>query len=221
MKKLFAFCFVISSAFSLDCYAQTDVDVDYFPGYRQAICVVPQYAVISGIRIDYERKISSRNQWLVFSPQYYSNSNGYSGYHDMTGTGLNVFYKQYLWQADRKNGHDHSRSKLYFSAGPTFQYFSLLSIEEVPEEFTENGITYIQFHSEEVPTRIYKLGLNVDFGYQVTLNRFILDFYLGIGMRHALDENGEKMDDLNDDWLDYGYSGALMDGGVRLGFLLK
>lgn len=216
LASCFAFLLVINSIG----FAQSDKSLDEFEGFNNAVYIVPQYTAISGIRVDYERKLKDSKQWLLFAPQIYLDNDGNDEYYQMTGFGMNVYYKLFLVHSKKKNENGLSRTTVYFSAGPTFQHFSLQSIEEVPDEFTEEGITYIRFNTSEVTTKINKFGANANFGLQFTFDRFIIDFYGGVGVRYALDSDGDLMDYYNDNWLDYGYSGILLDGGVRLGFFI-
>jgi hypothetical protein len=119
------------------------------------------------------------------------------------------------------NGNGLPRTNAYFATGPAFQYFSMRSTEEVPEEYIDNGIAYIRYNPKEVSTRINKAGLNADFGVQFIFDRFSLDFFSGVGVRFAFDESGEIMDYFNEYWLDFGYTGFLLNGGIRLGFMMN
>jgi len=220
MMKFFTVALCIFLTFHIKSYCQPGDAEDHFEGFRNAVSILPQYVSLSGLRIDYERKLNKHNQWLVIGPQYYSDKNGYDVYNKLSGAGLNAYFKIFLSQSQKKNENGLSRSTVYFSSGPTFQYFNLTSVEEVPEEFTENGTTYIRFNPRDFHTKIYKMGANADFGFQFAFDRFIFDLYLGMGIRFALDENGKEMDYFNDEWLDFGYSGILLDGGLRFGFFI-
>lgn len=218
--KIFYTCFVIFLVIHATGYAQTDQPPDEFEGFKNTISIVPQYVAISGIRIDYERKLNSGNTWLVIAPQLYVDNNGYDNFDQLTGFGMNAYYKMYLFHSKKKNTNGLSRTTLYFSAGPTYQHLNLVATEEVPYETVELGITYTRFASAEVTTRVNKIGGNADFGMQFAFGRFLLDFYAGIGIRYAIDENGNMMEYHNYGWLDFGYSGILLDGGIRLGFFI-
>lgn len=195
--------------------------VDPFPGYRQAVFLAPQYVAISGIRVDYERKLRKGHQWIVIAPQYYSDQNGYEDFDSFTGYGINMYFKRFLSHSVRVNDNGLPRTNVYFATGPAFQNFAMRSTEEVPEEFIDNGVTYIRYSQNEVKTRIYKTGLNADFGVQIITDRFSIDFYGGVGLRLAFDENGEIMDYFNEYWIDFGYTGFLLNGGIRLGFMVR
>lgn len=194
---------------------------DPFPGFRQSVFLVPQYVALSGIRVDYEHKLGNGQQWLVLAPQFYSDRNGYESFDSFTGIGLNAYYKKFLSHSIRVNDNGLHRTNVYFATGPVFQNFWMQSTEEVPEEYLDNGVNYIRYNQSEVKTKIFRTGVNADFGVQYIFDRFSIDFYGGVGIRFAFDDNGNIMVFFNDYWTDFGYTGFLLDGGIRLGFMMK
>lgn len=218
--KLFSFCLILILSINSLVHAQSGSSSTDPVDYKNAIAIVPQYATIAGFRIDYERRIKNNDKWLLFAPQLYLNKGNLEGYEEMTGYGMNVYYKQFLFHSNNKNSNNISKTNIYFSIGPTFQHFSLTDVEELPVEFIQDGVTYIRFTSGEVITRINKIGANANFGLQFTFGLFILDIYTGIGIRYAFDEDGHLTDIHNSQWVDYGYSGMLLDGGIRFGFFI-
>lgn len=194
---------------------------DAFPGIGQAVFLVPQYVALSGIRVDYERKFGKGQHWLVLAPQFYSDHNGYESFDRFTGIGLNAYYKKFLSHSIKVNDNGLHQTNVYFATGPVFQKFWMQSIEEVPEEYMDNGVVYIRYNQSDVDTGIIRAGLNADFGIQFIFDRFSIDFYGGVGVRFAFDEEGKIMDFFNDYWTDFGYTGFLLDGGLRLGFMMK
>jgi hypothetical protein len=58
----------------------------------------------------------------------------------------------------RQNRNGTSKTNIYFSGGPVFQYFKMKELEQIPEEFVEDGITYIRFNSQSHSTKIYRLA---------------------------------------------------------------
>ena len=219
MRKVI-FLLTIGFLMNTSVKAQGAEDIDPFSGINHALFILPQYAAVSGIRVDYERKLKNGRNWMVFAPQYYSNNNGFDQFDSFNGLGLNMYYKKFLSHSQRRNRNETSRTNIYFSTGPVFQYFNMKSTEEIPEQFFEDGIEYIRFNAEEHSTKIYRIGADATFGMQFIFDRFSLDFFGGAGLRVALDENGETMDYFNEYWVDFGYSGILLTGGIRLGFII-
>lgn len=218
--RFFNLClFLILAIFSTS-FGQADEPTDQFDGFKNTLAIVPQYAAISGIRIDYERKFKGGNHWLLVSPQVYVDNSPYFEYDQLTGFGMNIYYKYFLHYSNQKNSNGMSRTTVYCAAGPTYQRYKLKGPEQVPFEFTENGVTYIGFKTVDGATVYRKYGGNVNFGLQFAFERFLLDLYAGIGIRYTIDENGNMAEIFNDGWLDIAYSGILLDGGVRLGIFL-
>ncbi len=201
--------------------AQQIGNVDPFPGVSQAVFILPQYVAVSGIRVDYEFKLGSGQHWIVMAPQFYSEQNGYESYDSFKGLGLNAYFKKFLSHSVRMNDNGLHRTNVYFATGPVFQKFWMQSTEEVPEEYLDNGITYIRYNLSEVKTGIFRTGLNADFGVQYIYDRFSIDLYGGVGVRVAFDKNGDIMDFFNEQWIDFGYTGFLLNGGIRFGFMMK
>ncbi len=219
MLRLFAIAVLVYFSWVVDCRGQHTQKQDPFPDFNHALFIVPQYVALSGMRLDYEMKMNNSKKWMVFSPQFFTDRNGYEAYETMSGIGLNACYKTFLSHSTRVNENGVPRTNVYFATGPMFQSFRLTGPEEVPEVFTEDGIDYIRFTTQEVTSKIYRPGFNADFGMQFIFDRFALDLYGGIGLRLAFDDNWEIMDDFNDYWTDFGFTGFLLNGGIRLGFI--
>ncbi len=219
MKKIFLTLCIICPAFT---FAQDISPEDPFPKYQRALSFLPQYVGIYGIRMDYERKLANGAHWLVFAPQYYyGQTDGLEWYDELKGAGLNTYFKKFVYHYGKLNYNKLFRTNIYVQAGPTFQYFNLKSSEQYPEEYRENGVTYIRFNTQDINTKVYKVGLNIDFGMQFMFDQFLMDFYLGIGYRHAFDNHNILETDSESYWLDPTYTGVLLDGGVRFGFMMK
>lgn len=212
---------LISVVISADCHSQFLTQPDPFPNLNHALFIVPQYVALSGMRFDYEQKLKNGKKWLVLSPQFYADRNGFEQFEKMSGVGFNAAYKKFLSHSTKVNDNGVPRTNVYFSTGPLFQYFSLTGPEEYPEIFVEDGIEYIRFNTQDVTTTIYRAGVNVDFGLQFVFGQFSLDLYSGVGMRMAFDKNWRLMDNYNDYWTDLGYTGFLLNGGVRLGLMFR
>ena len=48
---------------------------------NNALSVVPQYVLISGIRVDYERRLGKGDFWLVLAPQFYNDNSNANDYY--------------------------------------------------------------------------------------------------------------------------------------------
>jgi len=198
------------------------------PVLKNAIALLPQYALYRGIRVDIERRLKSGDHWLVFANQfyldvenntYYYNEGDYGDYESMLGVGLNVYFKTIVFKSRKINAISGlPRQSIYLQAGPNFQYFSLQNEEEVATPFTDvNGTTYFQFNLETVSKPIYRFGALANAGWQLAFDRFLFDLYIGMGIKYSLDGDGNLIKDSNSQWVRPTFSGILLDGGLRFG----
>lgn len=181
-----------------------------------SVGVVPQYAIISGLRADFDFKLNSKNHWLVVAPQLYlSNSDNFNNeYNSMFGIGVEIQHKIFMKKELNKKG-------IYFAYGPTFNYYSVKDDGLTTKAFVEDGGSYIGLEDGEITTNIVKFGGNFIVGAQFVIADFMyIDPYVGMGMRFSYDNQTSGLHDYyNDWWADMGYSGTLMVGGVRIGII--
>lgn len=184
---------------------------------RMGIGFVPQYTISGGMRFDIDRSISKKsNQWLIISPQVFMLTGSRYG-HDfekLTGVGLDVKHKIYLKPNTLKP------VGFYAQYGVMFQYFSIKENRQYTEPVAENGVEYFEVVEGELSTKLYKLGGNFHLGYQWLLNdKVYFDIYTGAGIRISHNNHTDGFDTwYNNYWVDYGYSGTLLDAGFRVGF---
>jgi hypothetical protein len=212
MKKILLLISIVTFGSSL-VFAQ---EKEIF-GSRMGIGFVPQYAISGGMRFDIDRSISkTSNQWLIVSPQVFMVTGGRFGheFEELTGFGLDIKHKIYL--------KPNSMKPLGFYAqyGIMFQHFSIIENRQYTESYTENGIGYYEVVEGEVNTKLNKYGGNFHLGYQWLLgNKVYIDIYTGAGIRISHNNQIDGLDTwYNDYWVDYGYSGTLLDAGFRVGF---
>ena len=186
-------------------------------GPRTGIGFVPQYTISGGLRFDIDRSISKiSNQWLIISPQVFALT-GMRYDHDfeeLLGVGLDLKHKIYL--------DPNSMKPLGFYAqyGLMFQYFSITENRTYTELIPENGIEYYEVVEGSLNTKLYKMGGNFHLGYQWLVgDKVYFDIYTGAGIRISHNNRNEGFDTwYNNYWVDYGYSGTLLDAGFRVGF---
>lgn len=220
--------FILSFMIALPTLAQQEAAVELPNQPQNAISFVPQYAFLKGIRVDYEKRLKNSDHWVVMAPQiyldaantnnYYYDNGNYDNYESMVGLGLNLYYKSIIFKSDRVNWKSGlPRHSIYFSAGPNYQHFSLTNTEEVAVPYIDNGTTYYQFDVQEVKKSINKFGGVADVGWQLAFDRFLLDLYLGVAIKYAVDGNGSMIKTNYSQWTDMSYTGILLDGGIRVG----
>ena len=186
-------------------------------GPRTGIGFVPQYTISGGLRFDIDRSVSkTSNQWLIISPQVFALT-GMRYDHDfeeLLGVGLDLKHKIYL------NPNSMKPLGFYAEYGVMFQYFSITENRQFTEPFTENGVEYYEVVTGDLNTRLYKMGGNFHLGYQWLVgDKVYFDIYTGAGIRISHNNHNEGFDTwYNNYWVDYGYSGTLLDAGFRVGF---
>jgi len=180
---------------------------------------VPQYATVYGMRLDMDiRVMKDKPHWLILSPQFYynANNNGNQEYLNMTGGGFDLHYRLYLNAGSLPKGP-------YFTPGLCFQFYNVEEYEYVSVPYLENGVHYFYMEEQEVKRHFFKTGPSILLGYQFVLNRVMyIDLYGGIGFRLSMVNNGDGNStnyEYDDWWGDLGYSGMLLNGGVRVGVI--
>lgn len=197
---------------------------------NNALSIIPQYALIRGIRLDYERRLGNGDLWLLVAPQlyidntptysyyyYYSNSL-YDNYDYMRGAGINVYLKWNAHKSERLDRISGLPSRLFYIAGgPTYQYFEFHRYEEVAVPYEEDGTTYYKFEYQKEKNPIQRFGGVFNMGLQFAMDPFFVDLYLGFGVKISKDKDGETIGLSNSQWLDPTYSGLHFDGGFKFG----
>jgi hypothetical protein len=184
---------------------------------QRIISLVPQYVFQNGFRFDYELTLKDNwKSWLQISPTIFlsnddSDITSYS-YNSMKGIGLEVHHKYFMKEPDERKG-------FYFAYGGGYQLLGIKSDQFVSYSYFENGNEYISFREEETTTAINRFLLNIVVGKQIVRYKpFIIDYYFGVGFRYSMDKNFNMIENFNDSWFDYGYSGSILVAGLKFGF---
>jgi len=199
MKKLLIILSVIITG---SLYAQE------VSNYSRLISFSPQYLINNGIRLDYERKISS-NKWLVVAPQLYlaekksrsaEDNVGRDDFNLMAGAGLSLALKNYALKDDNFGA--------YIGYGLYYNYFYTEYFEDTDNE-------------EEIKANIHKTGFDIILGYQlVVYNIATLDIYTGFGARKSFIDNGEYSNDkFNGFPVGFNMTGNILLLGIKIGIL--
>jgi hypothetical protein len=183
---------------------------------RTGFGYVPLYTISGGLRFDFDQSLSkTSNQWLIVSPQVFmvSGSRHQHEFNEMWGIGLDVKHKIYLKPNTMKpQGY-------YVQYGVMFQYFSITENREYVATYMEDGVEYYGIFQGDVNTRLNKVGGNFHLGHQWLIgDKVFFDIYAGAGIRISHNNRNNGFDNwYNNSWVDYGYSGTLLDAGFRLG----
>ena len=216
MKKLLLILIIFSALTSLRAQEE-QVSTSNDLKWKFAIGLVPQYAIVSGMRLDFDLKIK-KNQYLTIAPQMYYNENYkmfYPDKTDMRGVGLNLNYRFLYSKTDNPEGP-------YIGFGLVYKYFDLKYFSET---WSENSYLSNTFYTEEYGenhTEFNQFGYDLLIGYQGTYDRFFYDLYLGWGFRLSdFDKDNTDEDYWGETIFDPGYSGFLPTIGFRAGIFLK
>lgn len=216
MKKLniiFLALFISFNTFSQDDSVTLPKDL----GWKFSIGIVPQYAAISGMRLDFDIKLNDR-QYLTLAPQMYYNENYqlfYPDETDMKGVGLNLNYRYIFSKGMRPDG-------AYLGFGLIYKYYDLTYWGDEWVEYTELGSIYSTLEEMEINKKINQFGYDLLIGYEGTMDRFFYDLYIGWGFRLSDFDESESDDDFwSETIFDPGYSGFLPLIGFRAGIFLN
>jgi len=192
----------------------------------KTISIVPQYLINKGLRIDFEKQLSSR-QWLQVAPQFYMDLKGrensdYSSsdddtkdYEKMYGFGLDLNHKIFL-----KNNLARPFGG-YVSYGASYQHFSITLKGYRWDKVEVDGLPQLKPTFAEATQTIEKIGAQLCIGAQYEIVDFLFwDIYIGLGFRYSIYNSPLNIRRLEENLWDYGYSGTTLIGGFRLGVAL-
>ena len=195
------------------------------PLLRNFISFVPQYSITDGFRVDYERGIKENQIWLGLGTMFFYSQGEYYGYgtyynvNSLNGVGILPNIKFRAYNSDKVNKRSGvPRHIMYLETGPLLQYFKVNYETEIPQSFIENGVEYFEFELQEVTSSIFRTGLNLNVGWQLVLNQFVMDVYVGAGFRVSFAED-EPSEYYYAEWISPLYTGFLLNGGIKFGFL--
>lgn len=217
MKKVLAISFLVLFTAFLSAQEQESVLMPKDLEWKLSLGFVPQYAIVSGMRLDLDVKIK-QNQYLTFAPQMYYNKN-YTQFYpdktDMKGAGMNVNYRFIFSRTEVPEG-------AYIGFGLVYKYFDLAYDGDVWVNFTENDNIQQELRQQLIQKEFNQFGYDLLIGYQGTYERFFFDFYLGWGFRFSdFDEKETDHDFWGETIFDPGYEGFLPTLGFRAGIFLK
>ena len=198
---------------------------------KNYLFVVPQYLIMDGIRLDYDRTL--KNDFFrvgAGAMVFYPGGGGYAvkdfdRVTSLFGFGIMPNVKIQGYSSVKKNlGSGVSRLIIYIEFAPQFQYHRVEHETEVPQEFVENGITYYEFERGMVNSTVFRGGLNFNFGWQITLGRFVTDVYIGMGYRKSyIDPTSAPTSSgyygFSPGWESILYTGFLVNAGVKFGIV--
>ncbi|MFC2086554.1 hypothetical protein ACFLSA_00095 [Bacteroidota bacterium] len=188
--------------------------------FKLLVMGVPQHLIIHGIRVDFDYRLEG-NKWLIFSPQLYLNKIpqgteylwfNVNKFEELLGFGMAITQKNIL---SRKS----SPSGFYIAYGATYNYTKTKNADYAWVPYVENTITYYDRQPLDYEVILNKIGGNAIIGYQNEIYpKLILDGFIGFGLRYSFRDAPENTFlNYSDFEGDYGYTGTLFVGGIRLG----
>ncbi len=180
------------------------------------IALVPQYAIMGGMRIDADVRVNERH-YLTIAPQLYYSKESYMYPPDETsfsGGGLKLTYRYFPAKKAKGEGG-------YLGFGLDYKYMSFNYDDYYYYSFVEEDVEYSSVTYGENHKSFNQGGFDILIGYQFKFSsQFYLDFYTGWGFR--LSNYTQDDDDYSwgSDILDPGYSGFVPMAGIRIGIFL-
>lgn len=180
---------------------------------------VPQYLFQNGIRLEIDRQLENPHNWITISPSiYYKDKTGNwllgtQMVNSMSGAGLDLIYRWYPHGIRKRGG-------MYIAAGVGYLYIAQKYSGSLWETYTENSLTYIRYLDSEWNKQIHTGNIRGTLGYQVLpAKNFAIDFYCGfaIKMSEVATPEGYLHYQDNYNFYEFGYSGMMIIGGMRLG----
>lgn len=193
-----------------------------------AVAMLPQYAIVSTMRIDFDRTIGhnnvitlspmfsfARNSSLLFpnsDDYYYDNATQYPENISLTGGGLKFTFRHFF-------GDFNLNSGLYLGGGLHYRFSHVEYQEEGWIAHETNGDSYLHYEMIDKEEDFNQVGVDVILGYQIYLiDNIFLDVFGGWGIRISdYDTERGEVNHWGETIFDIGYSGYTPLMGLRLG----
>jgi len=197
------------------------------------VAVQPMQFYNNSIRYDFEVRLGKGPGWLQFGPAFYYkpysdrekpgyyyedreyyrhwfNFDLHEPFSGLKGGGLDLNYKHFL----------DPRRSFYFAVGLSYANFNIKYWARAWDEFTEDGLQYLEYKEAYRTQQIERYGFNNFIGFQIpTRSAFLFDVFSGYALRFASsDENKPAFDRY---MYSYGYSGIVFLMGFRIGFGIR
>lgn len=175
------------------------------PG-RNNFYMAPLQMIVNTFEVGYERENTKGNGFLTSANAHFKKDNS----RNELGFGIEFQYRISLYQKTRENG----KTSGYFSPFLQGSYFDRYERYYYPYGQDDLGY-YIGPYPRQHNT-IISMGAGTVFGLKLSLQRFLMDFYLGGGFKYPVSTNGSS-DRYSDFVFDPNYAGVYPKAGIRFG----
>ncbi|RIY06933.1 hypothetical protein D0T11_17585 [Hymenobacter rubripertinctus] len=194
-------------------------------GSRWALSVDLVPVPASGYHFSAERRLGqSSRQTVVFTPQFYrgpvstlTSDLAQAATDQVRGFGLGAQHRIYLGRQPTPLAGS------YLAYGLSYQHFGMrFQGISWQAELAADGLYYYQSRLRDQTETINRYGASVVVGHQATLpdTPLFLDFFLGVGLRHATSRTTLPSPRFATRPADYGSAGLYLPVGFRLGLRL-
>ncbi|MDX2195921.1 MAG: hypothetical protein NW207_05845 [Cytophagales bacterium] len=186
---------------------------------KWSIAILPQHVIISGLRLDLEKRFNNSIHAINIANQLYLGKKN-DGREDLLGAGIEISHKVLIDKT--KSKVEGSRAvDFFFSYGPAYHYF----------EFKYNSTGWINDEIDGTPiiTRgtvvltddIHRFSFAFSPGIVAWMSsKAYIECSIGMGIRYSKITQREKGKKYINSFLDYGYTGLYPVVLVKAGFLL-
>jgi len=187
--------------------------------WSKVFTIEPAFTFIHGLKLNFDIPLKSEGHYLIAQPILFYNNNDNvlfesRHYESMQGFGLQAGHRIYLQPQRFLNS-------TYFQYNALVHRFKTNHDELNPIEFVEDGVTYSRFEQSKFSKTFTKTGFDVLFGKQFFMDDlFLFDLFLGVGFRYTLDDKFNQFTDFSDYGISIGYSGIILNGGIRIGIVI-
>jgi hypothetical protein len=213
MKKIFRYIIICSCAGFLSGWTANAQEKR-----QMALSVEPLYIFNNAMRINLEKKMTAKD-WLGLNMTGYYAPYGPDGYGSATsnsdflrvdklrGIGIGGTYKRYFARI------------CFINLGADCTFFDVQNNDEYGfRKFREDGLVFYEYGLIDTHSYFKKLTTNVNFGIHSTFHRvFFVEPYIGMGVAYSFYDSSYP-EKYNETMFGFGYRGAYLSMGVKLGF---
>jgi len=167
-------------------------------------------------QIDVKKAISQKQRISLAPKFYYFTEGDYlipQNIENLKGGGFDSFY-EYIYRTNKD-------SRLFFGFGLSYNYLKISSLNVGWEEQNNGEYTYLAFVEKLIHNDISQIGLKVKLANQIHIaSIFWLEMYGGFGVQYSIANTQNQLEQFDDTWFGYAYTGIYPFVGLKLGIEL-